>query len=408
LFGVKNGVWGEMPPPQLAKLPILPRNQKIVDAFDKTPGVFKHLSQALAEAVSGDIILVKHGPDSQEVEVTPTTISTGIDVVIKPYEGHRPILVLNKNVKEAEPSFFRLLDGSLRLENLQFLLEPAHAKFNGQSVVQIGENASCTFNQCVATLKAAQRVPLQFVRLVDADELMRMDAAERPPARVEILNSFVRGEGTLLEMRGCRPLDATIGNSVVVLAGSLLHTVGGAKEVPSTKGAQLHLSRVSAYLTEPVLSLSTGRASQKALARTVVDKADHCLFVALAPEQPFSLLDTLEPLPQMRYDRFLAWKEGNKNGYVNFLSMLEHRQSEVGPASPGLDRPAWIDATKDMDARHEAATFRGLQGDASRSLWKTTPDQLKPNDNEDAFAGLGATLEVDLLLRPPTLTPGEL
>src|SRR5262249_52898050 len=149
----------------------------------------------------GDILLIKQGKD-RLVEVDPSRLDKpGIDLTLRPYPGHMPLLKVAQT-SEKDAAMFRLHDGRIQFEQLEFILRPDQELFEAQSVVLMGGNASCSFKNCVVTMqpsekiKHSRRVPLSVVTLIDPDDAMKMpQRSGRAAAEIHFEDSFVRGEG---------------------------------------------------------------------------------------------------------------------------------------------------------------------------------------------------------------------
>ncbi|MBV9126208.1 MAG: serine/threonine protein kinase, partial [Planctomycetes bacterium] len=119
------------------------------DAREGRPWVYKTLNQAVLDAQPGDVILIKK---TGEVPVEPVRLEKPtIDLTIKPYTGYRPILTLG-DTTDQDATLFRLHDGQLKLEHLEFRLKPGTSGFIGQTVVTVAGFGQCQFKSCVATL----------------------------------------------------------------------------------------------------------------------------------------------------------------------------------------------------------------------------------------------------------------
>src|SRR5262249_13096784 len=125
---------------------------------------------------------------------------------------------------ETNAALFRLHDGKLHLDGLQFHLRPKKEGFKSQAVLTLAGDGECTFQNCVFTLEPAPGVALMAVgTLADPAAMMKMDRGPAPQtASVGFENCFVRGDGDQVVLRASRPLTLTVANSLTVLSGSLL------------------------------------------------------------------------------------------------------------------------------------------------------------------------------------------
>jgi len=180
---------------------------------------------------------VKNRERELNVDMTCSRTSRILDVTLKPFKDEHPILTLG-NVTEREAYFFRLLDGKMTFEQLEIVLEPDEPRLKSQSLAVLDGNASCTFRNCVITLKQNAEVnpkgpvPLSIVTLSDIDEAMMMGTTKAPRTAAEVVfeNCFIRGEGDAVSDRAGRPLELRLENTLVGLTGSLVNVQGGKKE----------------------------------------------------------------------------------------------------------------------------------------------------------------------------------
>ena len=124
-LGVMRNIWG----PSFARLEPIGSGDasavrsRIVDpaALEADPahGVYPSLAQALVDARPNEIILVKKN-GRVTLEQSDLTKSD-VRLTLRPFPGYRPLLVLNP-AAENDAAMFRIHDGTIRFEGLQFVL----------------------------------------------------------------------------------------------------------------------------------------------------------------------------------------------------------------------------------------------------------------------------------------------
>ena len=180
MVGIEQCLWGplypaELPPVEDPKPETAVRKTRIVNprAAESGNGVYKSLALAIEEANPGDEILIQH---NGLLEVKPVRLEKATaDLTIKPAPRYRPILTLG-GTTDRDAALFRLHDGKLKLENLEFLLSPARAEFKAQSIVIVVGDGHCSFRDCLVTLESGKDVPLAVVTLLtDPNSVMAMD-----------------------------------------------------------------------------------------------------------------------------------------------------------------------------------------------------------------------------------------
>jgi serine/threonine protein kinase len=385
-------LYDHLPPLQDKKPVVVAKKRvKVVDPKDPTgDGVYHTLAAAIADAEPGDEIQIK---SNGEVPVNPDKAVVNLPLLtIKPYAGYRPVLALDEKTIQREAALFRLHDGKVVFERLEFLLKP-NPEFEYQTLVEVMGNGSCTFKQCVLTLPEGDKDPADkrpsVVRLTDPGKAMKTGPQPtRSAPEIRFEDCLVRGQGNLVAVLPSRPLDLEVTNAVVALDGCLLAVDGTAKDPPaaSTSGSTnqvVRLANVTAYLTEPLLHLRA-KDGGKGLVGTAVRKASDCLFVA-AGDKPLIELDGADSRDQMM--RLVEWQEGRHNAYVRFDKMLSYPPHSSGTYYQEQWRKA--DNVKDLEAKFfdkgrkidkplsqvVAKDFRGMgAGGARGEMQKYGPD----------------------------------
>src|SRR5207249_3506856 len=174
-------------------------------------------------AKDGDVIYIRHGVD-RDVVVPPIQLQPTFSVTLKADKTdfvYQPRLVLDKTFKDNVASFFKIQKGKLEVEGMEIVLDPDQDRDVARSIVQMG-GAHCIFKNCVFTLRAANEENLSVVSSIDLNTMMKDVAAPSSVGKVEFHDCFVRGNGDLVALNGCRLLHVEMENSLVALDGSLL------------------------------------------------------------------------------------------------------------------------------------------------------------------------------------------
>jgi hypothetical protein len=402
VLGVQRCAWGALPKlPPYRNDPLVARlnlasHEKLVDPTTKGNGhnVFATVHQALGAAKPGDVILLKHAPSSREIQVVATALDNkpNVDVTLKPYPDHEPVLLLDEAV-DANASFFRLYDGRITFEQLEIVLDPDQ-NFQSHGLVHMTGNGAAIFRNCVLTLRQnakvnpSRSVPLTIVNLGEADEAMKMMGTRpsRLAAEVRFHGCFIRGEGEVIGNRTGRPLMVQADKTLVGLTGSFLNVQGGAKETAPDSAIALDLSRSSFFLTDALIAARMGKHA-KGLPPIRVDSVSNCLFVPL-DSQP--LIDLQLPdLSDATLPGVFDWR-GSGNAYRSYESVLDDGQFIYQ-----LSQSRWKETFyKDTEAHFTSATFH--LATPPRQLWLTTPEAYKPRAEYQAeMASYGAALDND-------------
>jgi hypothetical protein len=402
VIGVEHCVWGpsykeKLPPlePKSSPEQVARREERIVDpsltAYKEN--TYRTLRQALEDTKPGEVVLIKH---QGILPVEPVRLEkAAVDVTIKPHPGYHPILSIGPTT-EQDAAMFRIYDGQLRLESLDFLLAPGSSPFKAQTVVAVMGDGQCTLKECLITLQGAKDAGLTLVTLADPAGVMKMEPQTAPPQdpKVTLESCLARGTGNLVTVRASRPFELRVEKSLAALDGSLLLIDGSSKEAVPRRPAQVTLEQITTYLTDHLVwlrgSAEEGR-SMKGLVLTQC-KVTNCLFLS-AGGKSLIHLDGVDTEEQMK--RLFAWGDSGHNVYSNFTSSLLDQQPSGGSDAmmppPPYGRTQWESFTGEQDARFERLRLSTSLA-ADTSLAKAVPAdfKIKPEAN---VQGYGVDLE---------------
>jgi serine/threonine protein kinase len=367
----------------------------VVDAdplkADTTNGIYPTLDQALAVVRPADVVLIRH---NSELKLDPVALSKKElgDVTIRPHPGYHPVLTLKDTAAgERDTALFRVYDGQLKLEGLEFRLRPGRDEVDAQALVAMAGDGQCALKGCVLTLdRAGHSASLALATLPERGKVM--PSMEMTPARsreqgprLRLEHCFVRGEGELLWARASRPAELDVKNSVIALTGSLLN-IEAAHEAVSDKGAMVaRLNRVTTYLQGNLLRVRAGK-DLKGLTRIECRPAD-CLFLAPGPPAVDRILVHLEgPEGEETALRAkLTWgEEGVQNAYGGFSCLLDQQTPEEGKMP--LFKEQWRSFSNESSSEFGARLALPVAADVV--FTQLVPAQFKPADDMPARYGV--------------------
>jgi hypothetical protein len=250
---------------------------------------------------------------------------------------------------------FRLHDGTLRFENLQFLLRPGNSEFRTQTIVSLAGAGQVAFQECLVTLDESADIQLSAVSLPEGEGAWRSTERRSAPT-IRFDTCFVRGKGDLLSSRSARRFDLQVDDTLIGLDGSLANLAGSTKEPPATMPSQLRLHRVTAALGDHLVALRLGREDDRqsaAIPAAVQIACDGCLLAATAG-RAFVRLEGADSDEQVR--QLVSWStpaDAKPTYYANAGPAL----LEVAPANPErmpqpgpYDRERWLAFTHERTA----------------------------------------------------------
>jgi serine/threonine protein kinase len=385
LVGVNRNVWGATY--DADKLPVLQRqpvevvtrpSERIVDPtlVGTRENTFKTLRKALEDAQPGDTILIKH---DGMLKVEPVQLEKAeTSITIKPFPNYHPILTLARSV-EADAALFRIHDGRLTLEHMEFRLAAEQTGYKAQTIVAMMGDGQCTLRDCLATLEDSHDVALSVVTLADPSTVMKMAPPSSPQqdARVQLEGCFVRGTGTAVVVRASRPFDLSLEESLIALAGSLLTMDGNGKDPGTKVQASISLRKLTTYLTDHLVllrAIKDENKSARGLVQTRIKSATDCLF-ASASGKSLVHLDGVDNDDQMR--KLLVWEESRNNAYSYFNQFLDQEATAGMMAPPSYGPKEWRDFTHDETVRFERARLNALP-QAEVPMSRVTAADFKP------------------------------
>jgi hypothetical protein len=401
LLGVRHCVnWPERdlsptPLPPATDSGSLAQSVRVVDpsaAAGRQAGVYATVAAAVAEAQSGDVLLLKHNGD---LRADPVDLKKErLALTIRPFPGYRPTLVLNEEAaREKLTALFRVFDGSLVLDGLQVSLRPQDSnRYAGLSLVAVVGGGSCEVRNCVVTLDAAGDFRPSVWALDNPEDVMKMMGAATSAPRLDLRNCLVRGKGHLLDVRSGRPFALSADNAVIALDGSLLSADLARKERPAGE-ADVRLERVTAHLTDYLLALR-GADSRVGTVRLRCVASD-CLFVPPAGGRSLVRVDGTDS--EKAFQQLVGW-QGQGNVYSDAIMQWVDLEggADAMPAVP-LGERDWVRLFGDADRERTVAAVR-LQGlPADRPLTRARAEDFRPTyraagpDAEQPRAG--ATLD---------------
>jgi hypothetical protein len=364
------------------KEPALGATELVVDpkAENTGNGVYRSLSSAIPEAKPGDTILIKANGD---VAIKPVRLEEATaNLTIRPYRDYHPVLVLGK-VAEDDTALFRVFDGKLQLEDLEFRLEPRDRNFKAQAVATVNGTGQCGFKNCVVTLDAGGlSASLAVASIADSSHIMKSGSTSIPAQpHLEFENCVVRGEGDLVWSRTGRTLDLDVRNSLVVLGGNFLN-IDLAME-PAATAVNASLTNVTAYQTGNFLRVSGGK-DVKSLP-LLACKTTNCLFVSVAGHTLIHLEG-----PELTTDQLkdkVQWTAGeNGNVYAGFNDMLDQRPHGEEMPQPAIVSDKWKAFTGEMTIKLLRSVKFASAPAPEGSFTRITPANFKAAD----LVGFGA------------------
>lgn len=384
---------------------------------DEADNLRKGEYQTIDEAVAAlNKAAVDNPDDKYELQVRYTGVlplkpvifdNPKLRVTVKPYPGSSPILVPAAS-KKLDASLFRLEDGDLALEGLEFRIRSradSLTEVRSRAVVTVVTGKRCVLSNCSVTADDGSGDPtdvdkLAAVVVADPDGEMKANGADRRP-EIRIENCVLRGAARGTWIQASRPVDVAYQNTLAALAGPLLLVEGPSK---AAAGGTVHvrLSRVTSISAGPTFDLRASSPLGKPGWTPILLEADRSVFSAIGRATiPFLISDGVEPLA---LESCLTWGSSDgANWYAGRAAdtiAAELVPSDTTQTTKHFTTDDWLHFTGEKaDASLGKVTF--ALAPTARKLAAVRPADLKVTGVDiDVAANSDAGADVSRLPKP--------
>jgi hypothetical protein len=371
---------------------------------------YKNLSGAFADINENDDVEIQLRFNGLR-EMTPVVVDKRVKVTLRPVPGFHPVVAVARS-SDQHSLLFRVLDGEVTLDDLEFRVQPSDANLKSQAVAGLVGDGRCAFKKCVVTLdQAGKAVPVAVAAISDPEafQMMRDPPAPQLAGKVPRLafeNCLVRGDGDLIACHVSRPFEADVSNVWAALSGAFLNCDAGRDEAATRSDAdqpaQLRLKQVTAYLVGYLVRLRATREagtesklSFKSVTPVRVESAN-CIFQAAGSK---SLVHLEGPDPGDDLMKTLVQWNASSNSYGTFDNMLDNQPLDDSMPHRPVGRIEWSNYKGESNAQIVTMpVLTALRSDVP--LTSSLPDNFRLKT--EVPPGRGAVLET--LPRPNTET----
>ncbi|MCE9561190.1 MAG: serine/threonine protein kinase [Planctomycetes bacterium] len=325
--------------------------------------VYRDLAYLLTYARPGDTVLIRHNgllSADKTIELEKPRSGTGeLRITFRPAPGYSPILVA-PGTDKIDQSLFRLVNGEVAFEGVQFLLKPAKPK-NAQTVaaVTVIAGRSCSFKDCVFTLAEEDDSRVAVVHVLpDPKLVMSMTTGTWPTPDVKFDRCVIRGKGRgvwVPASKESRAVKVEVDHSLTAIDGPLLLAEAGGALTPGVRST-LALKRVTAFVGGPIVKMqgnNTKVGEMRVSGLVPLDvHTDECLFAAV-PSAGQPLVD-LDGIDSAEAKTVLEWKVQTANRYANFddkATVMLVKPGADGGAIKELNWDQWITFAGEKDGK---------------------------------------------------------
>ena len=365
---VPTGVRIWYPNPPAAERESLPAN------------VFDNLAQAMAALKPGDKLLIR-GSGAIEVPTQTVIAKPDSNVTIRPEDDNATLVLTPGDTNRLDSTMFRLEEGDLRFERIEFRLKPAAVKagdLKSQSIVTLAAGGRrCEFSRCIITMEQQSDEILSAVRLVDISaEMRKTETVRRPLVRME--DCVLRGRGRAVWATTAFPFDLAATNVLLALSAPVVELEAPDKPYANGSIIGVQLSQVTALLGAGLIDMRCGKpADDKPGPFVPVEiRTDGCLFIPVgAVAAPVATVAGGDPT---QWERYVNWNVGTPSGYGNFPengALLEVVSEELDGKTKRLDIASGLQFAKEKASGAGKVTLVRMPDDAD-DLAKVRPDQV--------------------------------
>ena len=328
-------------PPELPKNPSAAEPRQFVwepgAAEPLPPGTYSDLAALLKKAQSGDEILIRHNglvKLDRTIELDkPHGAGTGeFRVTFKPDRGFAPILAAPGD-ERLDQTLFRLINGEVVFERVQFLLKPSRPRDQTVAAVALVGGKGCSFRDCVFTLAEEDDSKAAAVLVADPSKIMAMENPNRPPPLVRFERCVIRGRGRGVWVPVSRAIELEVSHTLTAIDGPLFFAEPAGKPAAGMRTV-LRFTRLTALVGGPVVELKGGRVGEMRASGLVPIEvhSDECLFAGVPfAGQPLVEFDRIDP---SEVQAVLEWQVKNPNRYANFDDRMV--VARIRPGSEGM------------------------------------------------------------------------
>lgn len=354
----------------------------VVDGRGEEPGTFTTINSALGSVTDEEettILVQLQGM----VSVKPTEVGNS-RIIIRAAEGYRPELTLHRDTvagPDGEAHLFRIHDGELTLDNVRLRLEGLRDPAKALTLMVVTGAGKCRLKDAVVTLKGNSEFTASVCMVGDPTGMM--SPSNKPVkmgvARIECIDSIIRGNGQILFVQTSRPFSAQMQQSGVALDG-VLFTIDGNRSDMTMPGetAQLQLDRCTCYSTRGILQLRASTNMPQLLALRCQPTQT---ILAVSEGQPMVRVDVQQSDSELK--RKLIW-QGKRNCYGGTGTYLSFQQLDQNAMATQYDASLWSELWGGDDEQAQmikTLPITGLMRQTALAEWEANEFVLRMDGN---------------------------
>lgn len=311
---------------------------------NQKPRSFSTLQGAVADARSGDVILLRYDGHPADLPLQPPVRITGINLIIRAAEGFRPTLEFDGDVNGsvARTEMFTLRNrGSLTIRDVDLRMRTRDDltadrwsifRFDGPNRVQL-ENVTVEV-----------RNPLNESAFVFdlSEESAPAEAGTPPETAISMDRVACRGEADGFRIASQPHGRIRLQHSAFAVSGTMFRNLGSAAATQNQGSLELWMEHTSMILGESLIFMKdseelTGRGPQRTLPRLTVN-SDACVFASAAPKGRLVVSEGNSYVEEI--EAALTWN-GFTNLYYRFGTLWHIETAALDYTSRSMDVVRW-------------------------------------------------------------------
>jgi hypothetical protein len=277
---------------------------------------------------------------------------------------------------------FRIHDGELTLDNIRVRLDALRDPARSLAVTAISGVGKCRFKDSVVTLKGSAELSQMVCLVTDPTGMMNQSAGKSPRtgmARLEVVESLVRGTGELVHVQTSRPFSVQVQQTGVALDGTALVVEGNKPDMTMVaESAQIQMDHATLWTSKGFLHLH-GTALMPQLVPVRV-QAVNCL-LATNEAQPLVRLDGNQTENELK--RRLTWL-GRRNCYAASGPLIVVQSFDREAMANQYDATLWSEMWGGDDEQAQivkTAPLAGMSRSTNVAEWEPRDWATKIDDN---------------------------
>ncbi len=269
--------------------PSVPRPGVLIVAPDRQgTGIFSSLMSAVNAAKAGDVIELDFDGRREE---RPLTLSN-TTIKIKAAEGRRPVIAFRP--ADADPvgyprSMVTVAGGSLTITGVQWELDvPRKISADAWTLIETRRAELVRIEHAVLTIRNASSggggfhpaVAFFEAKAPPGSESMTMKTSSMPTSSIELADTLVRGEATILRSDELESVRLEIANTLLTTTETILLSRGASGAVRTGAATQIDLRQVTALALGGLVRMTNDEDSSHLLAMDI--RADDSLLIVAA------------------------------------------------------------------------------------------------------------------------------